>query len=83
MAQTKVFTLGVLELAGIGFASGVSSGAAASLAGCNFDTVVPCCAAAGLIGLPLLWLSAGVTWSRRLRRTRRTHVITVPNRLVA
>ena len=52
MTQTKAFTLGVLELAGIGFASGVSSGVAASLAGCGFDTVVPCCAAVGLVALP-------------------------------
>ncbi len=83
MAQNKVFTLGVLELAGIGLASGVCSGAAASLAGCNFDTVVPCCAAAGLVGLPVLWLSAGVTLSRVLRRTRSTRVVTSANGLTA
>ncbi len=82
MPENKSFKLGVLEVAGMGFASGVLSGAAASLAGCNFDTVVPCCAAVGLVALPALWFGAGVRLSRVLRRPP-SRVVTSTNGLVA
>ena len=83
MAQTKVFKLGVLELAGIGFASGVLSGAACSLAGYNFDIVVPYCAASGVVALPVLWFGAGVKLSRVIRRPRRPRVVPSTNGLIA
>ena len=83
MAETKVFKLGVLELAGVGFASGVLTGAAASLAGCNFDTVVPYGAAVGVVALPVLWFGAGARLARVIRRPRSTRAVASTNGLTA
>ncbi len=83
MAQLQVTPLGGLEIAGIGFASGVSAGTLASLAGCQFDTVVPCCAAIGVIALPILWFGAGVKLARLIRRPEATRTVTSTNGLIA
>ena len=83
MTQKSVFTLGVLEIAGIGLASGVSGGAIASLAGYKFDTVVPCCAAIGVFVLPVLWFGAGMMLARVIRRPRTTRAVTSTTGLVA
>lgn len=83
MAQRSIYTLGVLEIAGIGFASGVLGGAAASLAGFHFDTVVPYCAAFGVFALPVLWFGAGVKFVRLVRRPHRPRAVASRTGLIA
>ena len=73
MAQQRTPRLGLLELVGIGFATGVSAGTVASYALGGPNLSAPCTGALGAALLPVLWLGVAspvlrAFWARARRR---------------